>query len=215
MEYSIIDFSNVLHIRNQIAFLDKKKLQELYRDKGNYLNFIDTFVVLTNIDSGFLLFSYDFLTRVEDIIQLNRFSFQEKDINEVINSIITYINNVRMQTETYNSSVRAHYFYFQQDIRNTKFKNNKELINSLGYDAYVIDALRDHDLSTIGEDKLFLASINSFLELIPELFDDEEIQKITLDKMNEITKHSGLFQFDKKKYCTTTEKHYQKVLKGE
>lgn len=215
MEYSILDYSNVIHLRNQIAFLDFKTLLDVYKDKDNYINFLDTFVVLTNIDSGFLLFSDDFVDRIESVIELNRFSFNDKEITEVINGIITYLNELKSKSDTYKKSVRQHYCCFQEQIRGVSFPNNTSLVRSICYDPFVIDALRDNDMSNIGEDKLFLASINSFLELLPELFDDEEIRELTLKKIEEISNNSKLFQLNMKKMIRDTKSHYQKVLKGE
>lgn len=215
MEYSILDFSNVVHIRNQIAFLDMKTLISLYKDKDNYINFLETFVIMTNIDSGFLLFSEQFLDRVETIVQLNRFSFDNSEIHQTINDIIGYINQIKSQPESYKSSVRQHYACFQEEIRGVNFSNNAALVRSLGYDAYVIDALRDHDMSNIGEDLLFLASVNSFFELIPELFDDSKIRELTEEKIQEIKNTSKFYQRDIKRFTKNTENNFQKLLKGE
>ncbi|MBR2827753.1 MAG: hypothetical protein IKE70_00775 [Bacilli bacterium] len=215
MEYSIQDFSNVLRIRNQIAFLDRDILLELYKDLDNYITFLDTFVVLTNIDSGFLLLSPDFVPRVQEIVELNRFNIHDSLTYDGINQIITYLNEVKGQSESYKRRMRIQYASFQEDIRGVSFSSNQKLVQSLGYDPYVMDGLLDYNLDDLGEDKLFLASINSFLELIPELFEDSSITNLVQNKMEDINNQIKFYQRDVKKLLKTTNTHYQNVLKNE
>lgn len=215
MEYSIQDFANVLRIRNQIAFLDRNVLLDLYKDPDNYIVFLDTFVVLTNIDSGFLLFSPDFVSRIQDVVELNRFTFKDPIIHDGINSIITYLNEIKGQSESYLSRMRVQYASFQEDIRGVSFPSNQALVRSLAYDPFVLDGLLDSNIDDLAEDKLFLASINSFLELIPELFEDSTIDELVRKKMEVIGNRTKFYQRDVKRLLKTTSNHYENVLKDE
>ena len=111
--------------------------------------------------------------------------------------------------------MRIQYASFQEDIRGVSFSSNQKLVQSLGYDPYVMDGLLDYNLDDLGEDKLFLASINSFLELIPELFEDSSIRNLVQNKMEDINNHTKFYQRDVKKLLKTTNTHYQNVLKNE
>ena len=215
MEYSITDFRNVIHFRNQIATLPEKELKDLYKDMDYYICFLNTFVIMTNIDSGFLLFSNDFLDKIDSVVEQNRFLIDDDQVRLSTNEIITYLNEVRGKDDLYRKTITTHYRIFQEDIRGVRFRDNHELINSLLYDPYVFDAIEDLDLSTIGEDKLFLASINSFLEFIPEMFNNSDVQELVKDKINEIGKKNKFYQRDMKKLVKDTMGHSNRVFKGE
>ena len=170
---------------------------------------------MTNIDSGFLLFSNDFLDKIESVIEQNRFEINDNEVRDVTNSIISYLNEIRGKSNLYKETIKAHYKYFQEEIRGVKFSDSNQLFRSLGYDPFVYDAIRDKDLSGLGEDKLFLASVNSFLELVPEMFEDKEVQELVNNKIDEIGRNNKFYQRDMKRLVKDTINHTNRILKGE
>ena len=87
-KYSLDDFYNVLLLRNHLEFLSVKQLEDLYQNTTNFLVFLDTIAVFSEIDSAFLLFKDEYISKIERIISINRFKSNDSDIKEIINSII-------------------------------------------------------------------------------------------------------------------------------
>ena len=85
----------------------------------------------------------------------------------------------------------------------------------MGYDAIVLMALKEHNLDFITEDDLFLASINYFMETMPELFEDEVALQMVSDKIDQLTKNGGIFSNKVRTYSRQTKKDFQKKIMEE
>ena len=54
MTDEMIDFNNVLVLRNQLIAVPIEELCKLYQDKDRYISFLDSVALLSNKDSAFL-----------------------------------------------------------------------------------------------------------------------------------------------------------------
>ena len=57
MTGEMIDFNNILVLRNRLAAVPIEELLKLYQDKDKYMSFLDSVVLLSDKDSAFLFFS--------------------------------------------------------------------------------------------------------------------------------------------------------------
>ena len=210
-KYNVKDFANVLSLRNQLVNVPIEKLEEVYQDYDNYVAFLDTVAVMTNIDSAFLLFKADYLKKIENVIQIHRFDTKDKDVKDAINSIIEYINTIKSYRPEYRKLLTTSYVSYQAKARNTNFASTDMMLYSLGYDALSYVAITEGDMDKITEDDMFLASINYFIETIPEIFKDEDTRKRTLEKIEELEKKGRPFNRMTRNYSKETKESFQKI----
>lgn len=212
MSEEMLDFNNVLCLRNQLCCLDEKQLCEIYQDKGSYLSFLNAVVALTECDSAFLLFSNDFLEKILSVIQIHRFDFEEKEVKECINDIIGYVNHVMNMDPLKASILKNGYLSYQEEQRKATFRTTNALLQSLCYDGIVFASLRDGDLESIQDEDYFLMSLNYLMKACPELFQNEEVNARTTQLLDKIGSHSPRFGI-KKKYIKEVREDFQKLFK--
>ena len=134
-KYSLDDFYSVLLLRNHLEFLSVKQLEDLYQNTTNFLVFLDTIAVFSEIDSAFLLFKDEYISKIERIISINRFKSNDSDIKEIINSIIIFLNQIKCYDTSYKNILKNNYLAYQEDCRKVEMDSEQILLESLGYDA--------------------------------------------------------------------------------
>lgn len=209
-EYDIIDFENLLLLKNQLVNAPFDELLECYKDYDNYLLFLDTVVLLANTDSAFLLFYKDGMEKILRIIQLYRFNTKDEKVIDVINQIIQYLNNIKLYDSTYENLLKLSYLSFHEESRISSFDREEDFIASLSYDAATYFALKDGNIS-INDYDLFLASVNYLFVIIPEFFKDSLVQERLIAILDKIDKTRGFSNRNLRKYSKYTRKAYQKI----
>ena len=210
-EITIDDMLNVLCLRNQLSFVPLKDLMKVYEDYECYLTFVDSVVVLTQVDSAFLLFSDEFLEKIVSIIQIHRYDTENDEVKQIVSDIIGYVNRVRAYKKDYKILLMKQYWGYNEDIRNIKFDTPGQLLSALSYDAVVCASLENDSMDDVHEDQLFLSSINYLLETMPDIFKDEGMNTRALNKIRGIEKKSKLFKNKIKSYAKSTKNAFQKV----
>jgi hypothetical protein len=210
-EYDIIDFENVLLLKNQLLNAPFDELREYYKDYDNYLAFLDAVAVLANTDSGFLLFYKDGIDKISRILQLNRFNIKDDAVREIIDSIITFLNRTSSYDERYENLVKLSYLTYQEDSRITSFDDEETFLSSISYDAIAYFALKDGNFELITADDLFLASVNYLFVSVPEFFKDPLVQERLITILDKIDKTRGFSNRYLRKYSKYTRKAYQKI----
>lgn len=208
------DFINVLCLKNQLLNVDEEKLMEVYQDYNNYMTFLDSVVVLTQIDSAFLLYKDMFSKKIEQIIGIHRYNTKDSNVRAVINDIIGYLNSIKTYSPNYRNLLKDSYKSYHENVRKTYFKNSDELLYSMGYDAVVYAAITEDDMNLINQDDMFLSSINYLLETIPSIFDDPKVRERTLKKIDKLEKWAP-FNKEIRKYSRVTKANYQKIKNKE
>lgn len=208
MDYNVDDFINVLCLKNQLISVPIDKLLEVYDDMDNYITFIDTVNVLSNIDSAFLLNDPKFYEKIIDVINLKRFSLKDHNIRIAVEDIINYINSLKSISDEHKAILKIGYLTYQEEVREIRFLNQDDFKYALSYDAFVISSLKNNQVEAIENDDLFLSSINYLLETIPTFFLEEDIKNQTLNKLETIKQKRGLENFSLRKYAKRT---YQKI----
>lgn len=214
-DYTAQDYENVLILRNQLVSLDISKLLEMYQDMDSFLSFIDSVVVLTNVDGGFLLLSDAFVDKIERIIQQHRFNIHDSKIVEVINDIIGYLNRIKSYDYDFKKLLITQYVGYHLDCRETKVDGSETFFSMLAYDAVLYAALKEGQMDIVTHDDFFLASLNFLIKTYPEFFEDYDIQKRVMDKIDEISLKKGFSTIGLRSYSKKTKANFQKICKKE
>lgn len=185
MKYNLEDFLNIIILKSQLVNMPEEKLLEEYQDKDRYGTFIDTANIMLDRDSGFLLLDESIARKIESVIASNRFKIKDEDYTTVANEVIIKINLACDYSKDLKEKVLESYRIYQEESRHISFDDDEELIEAIGYDAYVYDSIKNDngvDLNTI----YLYGSINYFKETIPEIYEDEEFRNNAIKKL-EIT----------------------------
>ena len=214
MSDEMLDFNNVLALRNHLSVLSREKLEEMYQDKGSYLTFLNAIVALSECDSAFLLFSDDFLEKILYVVQVHRFDFEEKEVKECINDIIGYVNQIKVMPQEKKNILKNGYLTYQEEQRGVSFHTTESLIASLSYDAVVFSSLRDGTPEAIQDEEYFLMSLNYLMKACPEFFQDPKITADTISVLERVGSHSRMFS-TKKKFVKQVREEFESISKKE
>jgi len=216
MEYDLNDFENVICLKNQLLSVPIETLLDVYSDYENFVTFLDSVSVLSNIDSAFLLFDSGCLEKIETIIQMMRFQYKDPVIIKAINEIILYLNGIKFLDSTKKDILKEGYLDYHEDCRKITMENEATFLDSLAYDAVCYAALKEGHMETISDDDLFLASVNYLLEAVPQFFRAPDVADRLLSKLGELEKKGWPFHKVTREYSKETKEYYKKfVLKEE
>lgn len=214
MSEEMLEFNNIITLRNHLCRFPLKKLMEIYQDKSKYISFVDAVALLMNCDSAFLLFSDEFLEKILSVLQIHRFDFEEHEVGDCINGIISYINDVKTYPQELKNQLKNGYLAYQEDLREVTFKTTLELLSSISFDAFVFACLRDDQMDRIQDDKYFLMSFNYLMKSVPEFFQDPEVCKrasLMIDRIGRETRPLS----QQKKYYKKVRSNFQELLQKE
>lgn len=209
------DFENLVFLRNQLSVASMQVLKEVYSDMDNYICLLDTLVLLTQVDGGFLLMSNDYYDRILTLVDLHRFD-AEDIVRKVANNIIVYINDLSSkQGSSLNTRLLIQYKEYQEDLREVNFDNIQDLINSVAYDAVVLLALSKDRLDIIDNEDYFMYSLNYIMKCFPEYFHDDEFKERAITALKMIHDKQSIFKRDKKKFSKEMINNIVKIKKKE
>lgn len=200
MEMDLVDFYNILAVRNQLSTMDRSQLQEMYQDMNAYYTFLDTIGTLINNDSGFLLLDDEIPNKVLTILGIHRF---EKDlpneVKEYINDVITAINEMNAFPEKMKDVILGTYAVYHAETREKVFSTNAQLLASLAMDSLMYVSLTQGRLELITNDDYALASLNYLMKTIPIIFADKEINQRAQKIIDDIDKKTATLSIKKVK----------------
>ncbi len=214
MNDDILDFNNIISLRNQLAVATTKQLVDIYQDEASYLAFLDAFVFLSEYDSGFLLSSDEFLDKVLTVVSVHRFDMKYPEIQDTINDIITYVNGVKCYSDDLKKLLMNGYLAYQEDVRNANFSSTDAFLTSLSYDAVVFTALREGRPEAICDDNYFLMSFEYIMNCCPEFFQNPNVCRDAQSVLDRVSSHVKLFD-SRKKYIKSTKEKFQMITKKE
>lgn len=211
-EYTLEDFQDVICLRNQLLNAPLQTLMDEYQDYNQYVTFINSVITFSNIDSGFLLFDDNLIDKISRIIQIYRFENPPQDVRDAINSIILYLNRVKAYPKEYKELLKSGYREYQEDTRKVSFETDADMLYSLGYDGIVLMALQQEQYEDLQVD-MFLASINYFLETMPELFQVDRVRKRVLEEVGKLDSWSSPKMI--RQFAKATKEEFQKIKQKE
>mgnify|MGYP003300422505 CR=1 FL=1 len=212
-EFTINDFLNVIILKNQLITMDSGALKEIYQDYDSYLAFIDKVSVLTSIDSSFLFLREDFIDKIEEILSSNRFEADPVTWN-VVNEAISYLNMAKFYSNRYKDTLKKNYLSYHANARKCKL-NEELLLSMMVNDAFFLLALEEKNLDSFAEDDYFMSSLNYFIETVPELFQEQDIQEMVERRIESVTVGSWPFSRKNRTLLKETKNHYQKIKQKE
>ena len=213
MNYSVDDYINLLALKNQLINAKLSVLMEDYeKDYLLYLQFLESVYMLSDTDSGFLLFSEDAKEKIYSIIDIHRID-DDKEISECVNEIIGALNSMNGYTPEMKKLMKEQYLAYQEEIRKVHILNGDTLVQLMAYDALCLSSLNtDGELQLKeNEEYSFLSSLNYLIETCPELFNDPDIKKNADKAIDIIMKKGGFFNFKGRKYTRKTKDNFQKI----
>lgn len=194
MTDEMLDFTNLLIVKNHLGMVSRKDLVGLYQDIDDYVLFIDMFAYLTECDSGFLYLDSSIPDKVLDIIQLHRFDVKDSELSEIINDIIEYLNRLNNNSSEYKKIVLDSYFAYHEDLREATFRDCEALLASIGYDALVLKAIvGEGEFDSLSNNKFTVMSLNYLVKVCPELFQDEERKSRALELLDRCMHGNSIF----------------------
>lgn len=192
--------------KNELVYCDEKKLLELYNSLNDYYKFLGLNSILISEDPGFLAFLPSVINNILYVINYNRNEYKTKgDIKLLENEIIVNLNNLKQSsTEEFKEEYRE----FQCEFRMYNFQTDKEIARSIAYDAIVIKALENEDLSKL-DTNMFISSTSYLLDEYSELYkNNKKYIDMTLYKLEDIKLDSDKYQ---KKQIKIIKKQINKI----
>ena len=195
-DFSLVDFENLLIIKNQLITLGSEKLIELYDGVSAYTTFLNTVICLLGEESAFLYLDDSFIDKIYDVMQIHRFDISNNDAVDSINKIMNCLNDIKYCSDDYRELIVSNYKEYQKSIRNIGFASNQDFLYSLSFDAVVYLGLKGFVEIPFDDNLLVLSSINYMINSFSEAFKDEKMYDATLDKLNYISKESNIFSLN-------------------
>lgn len=213
MDITIGEFINLLRLKNQLIMFSSNELVEIYEKEEDFLCFIDTIALLTEVESSFLLFSEAFSDKICTVLQDHRFNCSS-DIKQSINEIISYLNGLKGYSTGYINILKNSYLSYQEQLRQVKFSTTEAFLASIADDAIVISSLKDGDLDKIEDGDYCMMSLNYFMNVCPELFENSEVFSRANSLLDKEIKESKIFS-KRKKYVKETKERLINASKKE
>lgn len=219
MPEELCDFNNLIMLKNHLCRIPESELLKLYQDYGAYLSFLDSVALLTQNDSGFILFSDVFIQKILSVINIHRFDFDDmkrvpgeenpeeySTVRECVNDIIDYMHAVQGYSDELANALRKSYFEFQEEARETKFRGSEDMLKSVAYDAYVFRYLMEGKQANLADEEHNIYSLNYLMKAVPEFFQDPEINRRAIEVLDRAGEHAPLL--------STRKKHVKKAKEG-
>jgi len=214
MQEELLDFYNLLVVRNQLATIDRSKLVEIYQDKNAYFVFLDTIGTIINEDIGFLLLNDELPKKIFEIIGIHRFDEDMSwEVKDYINDVITAINEMQVFPDEMKKIILGSYVVHHGEVREKMLISNENILKSLALDAVMFVSLTDGKTDLVKDDDYALASLNYLMKAAPILFADEEVNKNARVILDNIDKKSKGISIRKIK-VKNAKKNYMSINEG-
>lgn len=215
------DFINILNLKSQLINFDDRRLMELYeKDYDNYIMFLNSVGLLINNELAFLLLNNEeYIDKILSVASVHRFTTEDNDVKNLVNQIIVACNEIIRMPESEKYAYRYDYFVKQEDMRDTNFYEEEDLITALNFDAFLSYVLTHSDMEYLYACDNFetLISLNYFLNMCPSFFDDETVLSNTIEKLDYMINDSKKKKLNRRMsvdiYADDLKGRIQKVLK--
>lgn len=212
-------YINSLYFRNNIRVLDERQLKEMY-DKAfekPFEVFLTRYFDTKELDPDFFYLSNALNKRIIDVLNLYRFDGKRtKEELDTINRIIIELNEIKAVPESKKEDKRREYKNKEEVNRGIYYDENSDILYFAGEDIILYDIIENADSVNIlknmnndnfnDEDLFIIQGINNFIEVCPELFEDEEFKNNAHNLLDSITpnrkekKHIKMIKKQIKKY---------------
>ena len=174
------DFIDVLELRSDLLFADEQDLEDAFSDEETFIKLIKVVYNLIDIDNGkFIMLDKNILKVVYNLINIKRLDIKKTNPEtfNLINEIITKLNNINNLSKEEKEKMRINYLINQANLRNISFYNLDAIIDSMGIDGMVMDYIDGDELVESLPEELIVGSIIYLNTTMPDLFKDEEVKE--------------------------------------
>ena len=213
MDDEMIDFANLLALKNHLIVLSRPELEKMYKTIDDYALFLENVVRLIEQESALLLFDDEFKDKILSIMQTHRFDMKSKEFVEGFNEIVGYLNSLPTLPEASKNTWKNNYLAYQEGERKIEFHTTQTLLESIATDAIVFHALRTGQVQNLDED-YFLMSLNYLINNCPKLFKDKTVYQSAKEKIDTIGSKTRIFT-TRKKYVKEARKFLEETQKEE
>ena len=158
---SLRKFMNILIIKNQLVNAPIDKFLSIYSDENNFIELLDGLIYIIENENIFLALDDEFSCKIFSLLNAKELNYDDMTISK-INYIETFLNSI----ESCNGIIRIvkmnNYLAYEEEIRGAKFESHNKFLQSIAYDAIVLDSILSNNFSNIKKYDLFIYSLESF-----------------------------------------------------
>lgn len=167
---------NMLILKTQLLTMEIDNIKEIYVNKNNYKQFLDTALNLANYEEEYLLIDSSIIPNIQEIIKDIRTNYPSKENIFKINELIIAFNKISAMS--YDEKCGKVYNYIRNELRKREIYLNINLETFktvIIYDAYVYDFITT-DKDAIIAQNYFCSSLNYLLYDMPDIFNNEFVK---------------------------------------
>lgn len=204
------DFLNYLCFKYFILNYSADEIVELidnFNSDEPYEMFYDLIVATSDVDPDFFVIDDSIIDKIQTVISEYRFRDEYRidnpDYDEMFNSVIVYLNEMKALARTDMVSTIANYTAREMNRRSIVVRDLDTLMTIMGMDYEIYANIANNNFTEVT--KLFVGEVtNYFLECCPEVYEDSDVYNNTIDILESI---------DFNKMSRAEAKHTKKVLK--
>ena len=212
-------FENTLVVKNQLLGMDTEEIVDIYEknEVDRYMAFVATIAWMLDHEQAFFCVNSAISDKVRAVIDVHKDKIIDDKTYGALNEIKIYLNAIDTADPKKKNLVVEQYRMYHETIRNARLTENQVFLDTLGTDAFVYFYLKGEDNLPAIEyvDELLLFSIAYFIEICPSFFRDENVYNKTIEELDDLDKHTSLFNVAVKKLLSSDKKMVKKIYKGE
>lgn len=211
MMYDLEDKKNIIYLKNQLIHGELASLKKIYASEDDYAFFLDTLNITLDTEPVFFLLDESLLSKAEEVLHSQRFTYKNKDFVTVINEIIGRINALRSTPENIKAMQCRQYSIWQQQVRETSFANKEDLLRGLAYDAIIMEKLYQEHLGET-DAIYFFASTNFLAKTLPEFYQEKQERiDLTMQRLDAHASKKWIWNWAERDFAKKAIQNLQKV----
>lgn len=184
---SLKEFMNILVIKNQLINAPVDNLLEIYSNDDNFKELLNGLISIIENENIFLALDDNFSCKIYAILNDKDEEFDDITISK-INYISRFLESIECCSQLVKNIKINAYSCYEEDIRGASFKSHNDFLQSIAYDANVLNSILRNDFSYVEKYDLFIYSLSSIINTIPGLFKNEIILNNTMNRLNYMSK---------------------------
>ncbi len=204
MDKNVREWKKIITLKDELITVKSDLLLKKYHDKDYLLEFLDSVNLLCEKESPFLHTCTSFIEIIEMIMNDKRDEQTQKETRKARNQVLTKLNIEKSYSPEEQELIIKNYVISQNAMRRLIFDDMKQFLGAMSYDKEILERLMNGTIHEFPYHDLFLSATNYFLEIIPEIYQEEPIYQQTIDQFNKIKNLPYLKNRYLKKYMKTT-----------
>lgn len=190
MEYTLEDAKDILYIRKTIHYDDEKEILASLNSNRKIIDFLMKFQKFEEVDLGFLLLKPSYFEKIQKLFSDIRFNTTNAEVVELINDHIRCFNEITSVNPIIIKAKLKKYLSTQEALHSIPFVILDDVPKLLADDYLFLMKLQNKEQLDFSIDQI-QASVGFFLNIAPEVFEEEETREASIEKLNEASKQSN------------------------